>query len=101
MRNPGGYATVVGDLDSTAPTLIDHGVRHTETEIDTFQCGHCGKHTHVPPKMSPTDLGGLCMQCDSLICAHCVGKRSCTPWEEEMQRREAAGAARRSYGLEG
>ena len=99
MRNPRGYATIVGDLDHTAPTIVDHGIRHTETEVDTFTCAHCCRVVHVPPNMSPTDLGGLCVQCDGLICPKCVGKRACTPWEKEMERREAAGAARRSYGL--
>ena len=97
MRNPHGYATVVGDLDHRAPTITEGGVRHSEVEIDTYTCGHCCAVKHVQPRCDPANLGGLCKQCMSLVCAKCHAKGTCTPWEEEMLRREARGAALRSY----
>ena len=89
MRNPGGYATVVGDLAKNAPTIIDHGVRHVEAEIDTFTCEHCNRVVHVPPRQDAADIGGLCKQCMGLICPRCTDKRTCTPWEKQMEIREA------------
>lgn len=89
MRRAQGYATVVGDLRNGEPTLIDHGVRHREAEIDTFTCAHCNRVVHVPPHQDAADLGGLCKQCMGLICPRCVDKRTCTPWEKNMAEAEA------------
>ncbi len=97
MRNPHGYATIVGDLAGDAPTVVEGGVRHIEPEIDTFTCGHCNRVKHIKPRCDPADLGGLCKICMSLVCPKCYAKRSCTPWEEQMLRSEAKDAARRSY----
>lgn len=83
MRNPGGYATLTSE----------RGV----AEIDTFTCAHCNSIKHVKPKERPEDLGGHCRQCDHLICASCVRKGTCTPWERQMEIMEARAAARRSY----
>ncbi len=99
MRNPQGYATIVGDLDRGAPTVVEDGFRHTETEIDTFTCGHCCRIVHVMPRTDAADLGGLCKQCMSMICPKCVGKQTCTPWEKEMLRQEASGRFRQEAGL--
>ena len=99
MRNPQGCATIVGDLSAGDTTVGEDGLRHTEAEIDTFTCGHCMAIKHVMPRCDPADLGGLCKQCMSLVCNRCYAKGTCTPWEEEMARSEAKGAALRSYGL--
>jgi hypothetical protein len=99
MRNPQGHATIVGDLDRGAPTIIEGGLRHAEVEIDTFTCGHCNAIKHVQPRCDPADLGGLCKQCMELVCPRCYAKGTCVPWEKEMLRREAKDAALRSYGL--
>ncbi len=97
MRNPHGYATAVGDLPVGAPTLVEDGVRHTEGEIDTYTCNHCNAVKHVPVRVNPSDIGGLCKQCMGLICPRCVAKQTCTPWEEEMLRREAQSTFRRNF----
>ena len=99
MRNPQGYATIVGDLPTGAPTIIEGGVQHTEAEIDTFTCGHCCRIVHVPVRASPSDIGGLCKQCMELICPQCVDKRTCTPWEREMEEQAAVAEFRKSAGL--
>ena len=99
MRNPHGYATIVGDLYSKAPTLVEGGVRHTEVEIDTYSCSHCCKIVHVPVRADPANMGGLCKQCMGLDCNRCYAKGICIPWEEAMRRSEAKDAALRSYGL--
>ena len=89
MRRPEGYATVFGDLPGDAPTVVDRGIRHVETEIDPFTCGHCNRVVHVPPRQDAADIGGLCKQCMGLICPRCVDKRTCTPWEKQMLESEA------------
>ena len=82
MRNPGGYASTWGvgwgDLD---------------TEADTFTCGHCQRIVTVKPKCDPADAGGLCYQCDALVCTRCADAGICVPFEEMLARMEA----RRSY----
>lgn len=85
MRNPGGVII----LDS-------HMGRQ---EADTFTCGHCNAVVIVPVKASPTDMGGLCGVCDTLICPKCVDAGRCSPLEENLRRIEARDAARKSYGL--
>ena len=89
MRNPQGYATIVGDLSLHAPTVVEGGVRHIEAEIDTFTCGHCNCVKHVLPRMDAADMGGLCKQCMQIICPRCVDKQTCTPWEVKMEKAEA------------
>ena len=101
MRNPHGYATIVGDLARETPTLVEQGYRHTEAEIDTFTCEHCNRVVHVPPRADPTVMGGYCRQCMGLICPKCVGKRTCRPWEKEMERRESRDRLREAVGLRG
>lgn len=81
MRRPGGYAVCV-DPDKPRPE-----------EIDTFTCRHCGKVVHcidpVTKRMaSPYDLGGLCYQCNGMICADCVGKE-CRPLMKRIEAMEA------------
>jgi len=89
MRKPQGYATVVGDLRNGTPTVIDHGIRHTEGEIDTFVCNHCNRVVHVPPRQDAANIGGLCKCCMNLICARCVDKGTCIPFERKLEEAEA------------
>lgn len=90
MRKPHGYATIIGDVSSNAVKLItDLNIRHTESEIDTYTCGHCNGIVHVPPQQDAADIGGLCKQCMDLICPRCVNKMTCTPWEKKMEKAEA------------
>lgn len=90
MRNPHGYATIIGDLARKDPKLVEQGVRHTEAEIETFRCEHCHRHVHVPVKGDPYDIGGFCRQCMQPICPKCVDKRICLPWEKAMEKKEAS-----------
>ncbi len=86
MRKPQGYATIV---DPDAPTV----------EMDTFTCAHCNCVKHVKPRERPEDTGGLCKQCMKLICAQCVERGHCDPFEEKLRREEARYHALRSYGF--
>jgi hypothetical protein len=86
MRRAQGYATI------TEP-----GKRLVE--MDTCQCGHCQRLTHVKPKQDPAELGGLCKCCMRLICGPCVDKGTCDVFEKKLERAEASYHARRSYGL--
>lgn len=97
MRNPQGYATVIGDLQRGATTLVENGVRYTEAEIDTYTCAHCNRVVHVPVRADPADVGGLCKQCMNLICPRCTAKGVCVPWEKEMLRREAKAQFHRDF----
>lgn len=95
MRKPEGYVTVVGDIGPGEITVVDSatGLRHVEQEIDTFQCGHCQRTVHVPPRADPASVGGGCFVCQRNICPACVDRGICVPWEEMLARMEA----RRSY----
>ncbi len=99
MRNPQGLATIIGDLPHDSPTIVEKGVRHKEVEIDTVTCFHCCRMFHITPNTDAADIGGLCKQCMSLICSHCVDKGTCTPWEMQLEQREARAESLRSYGL--
>lgn len=87
MRQAQGYAT-----------LTDRVTGNVTHERDTFQCHHCSRIVHVPPKADPASIGGLCGHCVKLICPRCVGG-ACTPWLEQLARMEARLDARRSYGF--
>jgi hypothetical protein len=97
MRNPQGYANVVG------AGLVEDGTDGVSSlnkwgEADTFTCYHCQRIVHVPVKGKAEDIGGQCKLCMGLICPRCVGK-GCTPWEKQMEIQEAREDALRSYGL--
>ena len=75
VRNPGGYIIIDGQMG--------------RKEADTFTCGHCNKIVIVPARASPTELGGLCGCCDSLLCPDCVRDGRCLPLEVQLARLEA------------
>ena len=83
MRNPGGYATIVGP---SAPTI----------EADTFTCIHCNRIVFVKPKASAAESGGWCALCAKAICSVCVGK-PCDPFEKKLKRMEAKGRFHRNF----
>lgn len=85
MRKPGGA------LICTSP--------EGEKVRDTFTCGHCGGMVVVGEKERAEDIGGLCKLCMRLICAACVDRGLCDPFERKLERAEAAYHARRSYDL--
>ena len=58
-------------------------------ERDSTTCAHCQKVTFVKPFQDPTDLGGFCRQCMKNICSRCADGGTCTPWEKQMEIREA------------
>lgn len=86
MRNAQGYAR---------QDWIDGHV----VECDTFTCAHCQHVVFVRPKADPTEVGGFCRQCAKMICPKCVNLMTCTPWEKEMERREAQARFRNSLGV--
>ena len=69
------------------------------TEQDTYSCGHCQAIVQVPPRASPSSLGGLCKVCMHLICPRCTDVGTCTPWERQMEKMEARQRAHDSYGV--
>jgi len=85
MRNPGGVFIY------TSP--------EGEVVTESFTCGHCGNLVEVKPKQDPANIGGLCKCCMKLICAGCVARGNCDPFEKKLLRAEARGIALRSYGL--
>ncbi len=56
MRNPAGYAFVISP--DKHRIVLNNGmlceeVRAGTHEMDTYMCGHCGRHIHLKPKESP------------------------------------------------
>jgi hypothetical protein len=100
MRNPSGYAIIT----SPEPTRVNFDrfrcvdISAGTFESDTVQCGHCGRHMHIKPRMDPADMGGLCKQCMKFECPACVGK-GCSPLERRIEQMEKRDLVRRSYGL--
>lgn len=103
MRNPNGYAVVVSPapdlLRRNDPTAKPVQIYEGTTELDTFQCGHCGSHLHIRPGEKIDDLGGFCRQCMKAICPMCLSTGRCDPLEKKLARAEAKDRARRSYGI--
>jgi hypothetical protein len=90
-------ATILKGLRKAEGYVCIAGPEGTQ-EAETFRCSHCQYHQMVPPKASPSDLGGYCASCAKMICPKCVGK-PCTPWEKIMDAMERDYERRRSYGL--
>lgn len=62
-------------------------------EGETFQCKHCGAHTHIKAFQRPEDIGGHCRICDGLICPRCAATGLCDPMERKLERWEKVGVA--------
>lgn len=100
MRKPGGYAVLVTPQNSivTYDRLQRQTINAGTTEADTFTCGHCGSIVHVLPRQDPSNIGGLCKQCMTLICPRCLDK-GCEPLERKLEQAEARDRTLRSYDL--
>lgn len=85
MRNAGGVGIIT-----------DPQVSQPYQQCDTFTCGHCQYVVFVPPRQAPTDIGGLCKQCMTLICPTCVERMVCVTWEQMIEMQEAHGRTFRS-----
>lgn len=83
---------------SSAGRGTESGPDGTKHE-DFFVCFHCQYTTFVKPRQDPADTGGLCKVCMHLICAKCVVKGNCIPWEKKMEWMEARQRFLRSAGL--
>lgn len=85
MRNPGGQATW-------------YGAEGKPLERDTFTCCHCNRVVVVPPKASPSDLGGWCGLCAKPVCPQCAGKE-CVPFEMKLEQIESRERFFRQVGI--
>ncbi len=88
MRNPQGYAQLVGDMSAAGIYDFSTDTRIVASEMDTFSCGHCGRIVHVPVRTDPASIGGGCRICQSNICPKCVDNGTCTPQEEMLAQME-------------
>ena len=84
MRKPQGYAILI---DPDAPCA---------EEWDTFTCCHCNCIVNVKPRCDPTEAGGFCRLCYSLVCPRCAGG-ACTPFEKKLDEYEKRMAGRQSF----
>jgi hypothetical protein len=82
MLRPQGYLTI-SDPES--------GVR----EADTFTCHHCSALVKVVPLRPPSEAGGWCPICTTLICGPCADLRRCRPWEQQLEISERRAKLRR------
>jgi hypothetical protein len=87
-RRAGGYVVIT---DPDKPTV----------ERDSICCYHCQRHVLIPPGPPPAgeELYGVCWSCSKFICPPCAKKRTCTPWEKQMERMEARDRLRRAVGV--
>lgn len=83
-KRPGGYAH-----------WFNGGVGQADIERDTFTCQHCNTVVEVPPFRDAAEVGGWCLVCQKLICAGCVDRGECRPFEKECDRVEKIDRLRR------
>jgi hypothetical protein len=83
-KRPGGYAH-----------WTNGGVGKPDIERDTYTCFHCGGVVYVEPFQDPTEMGGWCPVCQKLICATCVDRGECRPFEKDLEAMEKADRLRR------
>lgn len=72
-------------------------------ETDLYPCGHCQFLIEVQPFKSPSEAGGLCSECMSVICPRCVEVMRktgiCEPIEKALERWERDQATLKRLGL--
>lgn len=98
MRNPGGHGQLICE-DPKQSFVTDAYGRRIAAEVDSYTCGHCNQVVMVNVGERPEDIGGLCKQCMSLVCPHCVITGRCEPLEERLAKQEQRYHALRSYGV--
>lgn len=91
MRRAGGYLSICAPDKRSQRVTLNGTVIDTETEADTFSCGHCNRVVVVKPFCDPSDVGGLCKQCMTLVCPKCYDVGSCTPIEKRIEQMEDRG----------
>lgn len=96
LEDPQGPSSLSGRLTTGPKSEAQHKLE-LNGESDTFTCGHCDRIVLVPPFVDAASQGARCGCCGRLICGDCNNKARCEPWEERLQREEAAAAALRSY----
>lgn len=67
-----------------------------DEEHDTIACYHCQRHIPIPPGPPRDDLFGVCWSCSKFVCPPCANKRTCEPWEKQLERIEARDRLRRA-----
>ena len=100
MRRIDGYAVISSPEPSKVyfDRLRCEEISAGTFEVETVQCGHCGRHMHIKPRMDPADMGALCKSCMKFECPRCVGL-GCTPLGKRIEQAEKRDIARRSYGI--
>lgn len=88
MRNPGGYAFITSPVAHRAS--LDHGLHCIEvsegtTEIDTFNCGHCGGCVHSKAGTRADEY--FCRNCMRPICGPCAD-HPCIPFMKQVEASE-------------
>jgi hypothetical protein len=54
-------------------------------EHETFTCAHCSAVVLVRVKAPAHELGGMCHQCDAMICSSCSATGKCEPFEKKIE----------------
>jgi hypothetical protein len=98
MRNPQGYATIVGGENTIAgfDNFRCEQVRLETMEIDTFTCVHCNRIIHVKPYAPMDDFGSMCRNCMKMVCPTCASG-PCVPFMKRLEEAEKRDMVRRSY----
>lgn len=100
MRNPNGYATIVGpdggivNFDGFRCEQIHAGT----FEADTFSCIHCNRIIHVKPRANMDEFGSMCRNCMKMVCPTCANG-PCVPFMKKLEEAEKRDIVRRSYEL--
>lgn len=98
MRNPGGYAVIIGP-DSQRASF--DGFRCEEIpagtfEADTFTCCHCNRVVHVKARAPMDEFGSMCRNCMKMVCPKCADG-PCVPFMKKIEMQEQQSYIRRQY----
>lgn len=98
MRKAGGYAQIISPERSMATfdRLRCQEINAGLTEIDTFNCIHCGMGVHTKAGDRSADEY-FCRNCMASICPYCADF-PCTPLMKKIEQEEERDRVRRSYG---
>lgn len=100
MRNPQGYATIVG-ADRSVVTFDKfrcEEIRSGTMEVDTFTCIHCNGVRHVKPMSNMDEFGSMCRNCMKMVCPVCANG-PCVPFLKKIEQMEQKDYIRRQYDL--
>ena len=100
MRNPHGYAVIVGAGGTVAnfDGFRCEAINADTYETDTATCCHCNRVVHIKAMRPMDEFGSFCRSCMKYVCPTCADG-PCIPFLKKIEELEQKDYIRKQYDL--